>query len=67
MSCLPLDTDDKDKVRLVLNEEGSLLTAQASESDLLALRIAVLLDVLLGLLENGTTLLLVCLYRRNVS
>jgi len=56
-----LDTDDEDQFWLLFDVEGSLLPAQTSQSDLLALGIAVLLDVGLGLLEDDTTLLLVCL------
>jgi len=40
-----LDSHNEDKLGLLINEEAALLLAQASESDLLALRIAVLLDV----------------------
>jgi hypothetical protein len=43
--CLPLDSHNEDKLGLLINEEAALLLAQASKSDLLALRITVLLDV----------------------
>jgi hypothetical protein len=54
-----LDTHDKDKLWLILNVEAAILLAQTSETNLLALSIPVLLDVCLGLLEDGPTLLLV--------
>jgi hypothetical protein len=57
----PFDTDDKDKFRLLLDIEGSLLSAQAGQSNLLTLGIAVLLYVGLGALEDNTALLFVCL------
>jgi hypothetical protein len=57
----PLDTDDKGQFWLLLDVEGSLLSAQASQSNLLTLGIAVLLDVGLGALEDNTALLFVCL------
>jgi hypothetical protein len=44
---------------LVWDVEGSILLAQAGESDLLTLGIAVLLNVGLGALEDDTTLLFV--------
>jgi hypothetical protein len=56
---IPLDTDDKDQLGLFGNVEGAGLAALASKADLLTLRIAVLLDVGLGTLEDDTTLLLV--------
>jgi hypothetical protein len=56
---IPLDTDDKDQLGLLGNVEGTGLAALASKADLLALCIAVLLDVGLGTLEDDTTLLLV--------
>jgi hypothetical protein len=57
----PLDTDDKDQFWLLLDVEGSLLSAQAGQSNLLTLGIAVLLYVGLGALEDNTALLFVCL------
>ena len=57
-----LDSDDEDKLGLLINEEGALLLAQARESDLFTLLITVLLHVLLSTLEDDTTLLLVGLY-----
>jgi hypothetical protein len=57
-----LDTENEDKLVLVWDVERTVLLAQASESDLLTLGIAVLLDVGLGALEDDTTLLLVGLY-----
>lgn len=58
-----LDTNDENKLVLVWDVEGAILLAQAGESDLLTLGIAVFLDVGLGALEDDTTLLLVGLYR----
>ena len=55
----PLDSDDEDQFGLLINEEVALLSAYSSESDLLALSIAVLLDVGLSTLEDNATLLLV--------
>ena len=43
------------------------MLGEAHETDLLALSIAVLLNVLLGTLEDDTTLLLVGLIRSHVS
>ena len=40
-----LDAKDEDKLVLIWNIEGTILLAQAGESDLLTLGIAVLLDV----------------------
>ena len=54
-----LDSDDEDELGLFLNIETAILSAQASESDLLALGISVFLDVGLGSLEDGFALLLV--------
>jgi len=54
-----LDSDDEDQLGLLINEEVALLSAQASQSDLLTLGITVLLDVCLGTLEDDTTLFLV--------
>lgn len=56
---IPLDTDNKSKLGLVLNVEVALLTGDATKTDLLTLSIAVLLDVGLGTLEDGGALLLV--------
>jgi hypothetical protein len=56
-----LDADDESQLRLLLDVEGAVLTAQPGESDLLTLGIAVLLDVGLGTLEDGLALLLVVL------
>ena len=55
----PLDSDDEDQLGLLINKEVALLSAQASQSDLLTLGITVLLDVCLGTLEDDTTLFLV--------
>jgi len=54
-----LDSDDEDKLGLLLDIEATLLLAQASESDLLALSIAVFLDISLGPLEDDLAFLFV--------
>lgn len=54
-----LDADDEDQLGLILNVEVTLLAGNTVEADLLALSVAVLLDVGLGTLEDDTTLLLV--------
>jgi len=54
-----LDTDNEDQLGLILNVEVTLLAGNTVEADLLALSVAVLLDVGLGALEDNTTLLLV--------
>ncbi len=54
-----LDTDNKDKLVLSCNIVRTLLLGEALKTDLLALLVAVLLDVLLSTLEDDTTLLLV--------
>ena len=56
---LPLDADDEDQLGLGGDVEGAILLGSASEANLLALVVAVLLDVLLGTLEDDATLLLV--------
>ena len=56
---IPFDTDNKDKLGLLINEECAILLAGASQADLFALLITVLLDVALRTLEDNTTLLLV--------
>lgn len=53
-----LDTDNEDKLGLLRNVEVTLLASNAGKADLLTLSIAVLLDVGLGALEDGGTLLL---------
>lgn len=53
---IPLDTDNKDKLGLGRDEEAALLLGIAREADLLTLGIAVLLDVLLGTLEDDLAL-----------
>lgn len=67
MVILPLDTDNKDQLLLGWDIEGSILLRKTAETNLLALRIAVLLHVLLGTLEDDTTLLLLCLLITAVS
>ena len=54
-----LDADDEDQLRLVRDVERALLLGDARETDLLTLCVPVLLDVRLGTLEDGGTLLLV--------
>ena len=54
-----LDTDNEDQLVLSSDLEGTVLLGDTSKADLLALTIAVLLDVLLSTLEDDTTLLLV--------
>jgi hypothetical protein len=56
-----LDTDDEHKLGLGGNVVAALGLGNTGEADLLALCVAVLLDVLLGALENLLTLLLVLL------
>jgi hypothetical protein len=53
------DTDNEDQLGLRVDVGGVVLLGNAVKADLLALRIAVLLDVLLGTLEDDATLLLV--------
>jgi hypothetical protein len=62
-----LDTDDKGKLGLRWHVEGSLRLGDTSKADTLALRIAVFLDILLGALEDGLSLLLVRLGNFQVS
>jgi len=59
-----LDTDDEHKLGLGGNVVAALGLGNTGEADLLALCVAVLLDVLLGALENLLTLLLVLLLAR---
>jgi len=59
-----LDTDDEDKLGLGGNVVAALGLGDTGETDLLALCVAVLLDVLLGALEDLLTLLLVLLLAR---
>jgi len=54
-----LDADDEGKLGLLLDIEGTVLAAQAVETNLLTLGIAVLLDVSLSALEDSLALLLV--------
>jgi hypothetical protein len=54
-----LDADNEDQLVLSRDLEGTILLGDTSKADLLALTIAVLLDVLLSTLEDDTTLLLV--------
>lgn len=59
---LPLDTDNEDKLRLVRDVEVALLAGDTTETDLLTLSVAVLLNVGLGTLEDRSALLLVGLW-----
>lgn len=54
-----LDTDNEHKLGLVRHVEVALLAGDTAKTDLLALSIAVLPDVRLGTLEDGSALLLV--------
>lgn len=58
-----LDADDEDQLGLGRDVGGVLLLSNTVEADLLTLAIAVLLDVLLGTLEDDATLLLVGLLK----
>jgi hypothetical protein len=60
-ACLPLDTDNEDQLLLSRDVERALLFGDTSETNLLALLVTVLLDVLLGTLEDDTTLFLLSL------
>jgi hypothetical protein len=53
-----LDTDDEDELVLSWDVESTLLLGKAEKTDLLTLLVAVLLYILLGTLEDNTTLLL---------
>lgn len=64
---IPLDTDNEDKLVLSWDVVGTILLGETSKTDLLALGIAVLLDVLLSTLEDDTTLLLVGLIIESVK
>ncbi len=57
--CLPLDANDEDQLGLGRDVEGLVLLGGAAEANLLALILAVLLDVLLSTLEDDAALLLV--------
>lgn len=61
---MPLDTDDEDQLLLSRDVEVASLLGDAVEADLLALGIAVLLDVLLSTLEDDLALVLVGLLHR---
>ncbi len=58
---IPLDADNEDQLGLSRDVEGAILLGSAGKTNLLALTLAVLLDVLLSTLEDDTTLLLVVL------
>lgn len=57
-----LDTDDEDELGLSRDMESTLLLGKTGETELLALLITVLLDVLLSTLEDDAALLLAGLY-----
>lgn len=61
---LPLDADNKDQFVLSWNVVRTILLCEPAETDLLALRIAVLLHVFLGALEDNATLLFLGLSRK---
>lgn len=52
-----LDADNEDELGLIRHVEGALRLGDTSETDLLTLCIAILLNVLLGTLEDNTALL----------
>jgi len=54
-----LDSDNEDKLGLLLNVERTILPAQSRKSNLLTLCITVLLDVLLSSFEDDSSFLLV--------
>ena len=56
---VPFDADDEDKRWLGGDIKGAILLAQTSETDLLTLSIAVLLDVGFGALEDDLALFFV--------
>jgi hypothetical protein len=56
---LPLDADDEDQLGLSGHVERTILLGDPVQADLLALSIAILLDVLLSTLEDNAALLLV--------
>jgi hypothetical protein len=58
-SDVPLDADDEDQLGLSGDVERAILLGNAGKADLLALGIAVLLDVLLSTLKDDAALLLV--------
>jgi hypothetical protein len=62
-----LDTDNENKLGLGRDIEAALLLRDAGEANLLALCIAVFLDVLLSTLEDGLALLLVGLIRSELA
>jgi hypothetical protein len=53
-----LDTDNEDELALGWDVVGTILLGEAGETDLLALSVAVLLDVLLSTLEDDGTVVL---------
>ena len=57
-----LDADQEDQLALAGDVEGAVLLGDAGKADLLALGIAVLLDVLLSTLEDDAALLLAGLF-----
>jgi hypothetical protein len=64
---LPLDTDNEDQLLLSWDVEGVILLRNTGKTNLLTLCITVLLDVLLGTLEDDTTLLLLGLYEEVIA
>jgi hypothetical protein len=64
-SCIhiPLDTDDEDQLGLGRDVGRVIGLGGAAKTDLLTLSVAVLLNVLLGTLEDDATLLLVGLLK----
>ncbi len=64
---LPLDADHEEELGLSRDVEGAILLGSTGKADLLALGVAVLLDVLLSTLEDDLALLLVGLQRRMLA
>ena len=60
---IPLDADDEDQARLSRDVGRVVSAGNTAETDLLALGITVLLDVLLSTLEDDLALLLAALLK----
>ena len=54
--CLPLDANEEDQLGLSRDVEGAILLGDTGETNLLALGVTILLDVLLSTLEHGDAL-----------
>ncbi len=55
---IPFDAYNEDKLRLLGHVIGAFLLAQTAQTNLFTLRIAILLDIGLGTLEDDTALFL---------